>query len=172
MAAIGYASARPIILSAYPTRCGLDKTRGTTAAVFALLIFAATSQPTFFAGAQAKTAFVRLDRVTGSHAIATGIEIRSGSAVMQITALRDDVLRVRVGPAGQLPEDASWAVLTASRTSSVPVTPQSTSASVGFKTAKLPVAIHKDPLELTVTDLEGHVIVDDFPGRPIEYHGS
>ena len=45
-------------------------------------------------------------------------------------------------------------------------------ASVGFKTAKLHVAIHKDPLELTVTDLQGRVIVDDFPGRPIEYHGT
>ena len=45
---------------------------------------------------------------------------------MQITALRDDVLRMRVGPAGALPEDASWAVLPASRTSSVSVTPEST----------------------------------------------
>jgi len=91
---------------------------------------------------------------------------------MQITALRDDLLRVRVGPAGQLPEDASWAVLPASRTASVAVTPRSDSADLGFKTAKLIVSIHKDPLELTVTDLAGHVIASDMPGRPIEYHGA
>ena len=68
---------------------------------------------------------------------------------MQITALRDDVLRVRVGPAGQLPEDASWAVLSSSRTANVSVTPESNGAAVGFKTAKLHVTVHKDPFGLT-----------------------
>jgi alpha-glucosidase len=91
---------------------------------------------------------------------------------MQISALRDDVLRVRVGPAGQLPEDASWAVLPASRTSTAAVTAESSAMTVGFRTAKLHVSVHKDPFELTVTDLTGHVITADFPGRPIEYHGS
>jgi alpha-glucosidase len=91
---------------------------------------------------------------------------------MQISALRDNVVRVRVGPAGQLPEDASWAVLPASRDAGVPVTPESNSSTVGFKTAKLRVAIRKDPMEITVSDLEGHVVVEDLPGRPIEYHGS
>ena len=140
-------------------------------AVFAVLFLTAAIQPKS-AGSQAKMAFVRLDRVTASHPTPNGIEVRSGPALMQITALRDDVLRVRVGPAMQLPEDASWAVLPASRTSSVPVTAESSPASVGFKTGKLHVAVHKDPFQLTVTDLQGHVIVDDFPGRPIEYHGS
>ena len=124
------------------------------------------------ADAQPKPSFVRLDRVTASHAISNGIEIRSGMALMQITALRDNVVRVRVGPAGQLPEDASWAVLPASRTSSVNVTPESDASSVGFRTAKLHIVVHKDPLGLTVTDLQGHVIADQFPERPIEYHGS
>ncbi|MDE3186626.1 MAG: DUF4968 domain-containing protein [Acidobacteriota bacterium] len=91
---------------------------------------------------------------------------------MQITALRDDVLRVRVGPAGQLPEDASWAVLPGSRTASAAVTPESTAAAVGFKTAKLHVAVQKDPLQLTVTDMQGHVIAAEMPSRPIEYHGA
>ena len=91
---------------------------------------------------------------------------------MQITALRDDVLRVRVGANGQLPEDASWAALPDARSATVPVTPDSNATSVGFKTAKLRVTVKKDPLELKVTDLDGHVIAEDFPGRPIEFHGS
>ena len=74
---------------------------------------------------------------------------------MQITALRDDVVRVRVGPAGQLPEDASWAVLPSSRTATVNVTPESNGSAVGFKTAKLHVAVHKDPFGLSVTDNAG-----------------
>jgi alpha-glucosidase len=136
------------------------------------LFLAATSQAISSAQAQPKSGFVRLDRVTASRAISNGIEIRSGAAVLQITALRDDVLRVRVGPAGQLPEDASWAVLPVSRTSSVAVSPQSNATTVGFKTAKLQVSVRRDPLELTVTDLEGHVIAEDLPGRPTEYNGA
>jgi alpha-glucosidase len=140
--------------------------------VSVFLFLAATSQANSSVEAQQKQGFVRLDRVTASRATTNGIEIRCGAAIMQITALRDDVLRVRVGPAGQLPEDASWAVLPASRTASVSVTPQSNSTSVGFKTAKLQVSVRKDPLELTVTDLAGHVIAEDMPGRPIGYHGA
>ena len=80
--------------------------------------------------------------------------------------------RAASGPAGQLPEDASWAVLPSSRTATISVIPQSSATSVGFKTAKLIVSVQKDPLALTVTDLNGHVIVEDLPGRPIEFHGS
>ena len=140
--------------------------------VFGFLFLAATQQASITAKAQQNSGFVRLDRVTASRALFNGLEVRSGSALMQITALRDDVLRVRIGPAGQLPEDASWAVLASSRTETLPVTPQSTSTTIGFKTAKLIVSVQKDPLFLTVTDLDGHVIIEDLPGRPIEYNGA
>src|ERR1700722_11743016 len=105
--------------------------------VLVFLFLAVTSQANLSAETQRNPSFVRLDRITASRALSNGIEIRSGTAIMQITALRDDLLRVRVGPAGQLPEDASWAVLPASRTASVPVNPQSDSATIGFKTARL-----------------------------------
>jgi alpha-glucosidase len=141
-------------------------------AVPGILFFAATSQAKPVTETQAKAGFVRLDRVTASRPLPNGIEIRCGTAIMQITALRDDVLRVRVGPQGQLPEDASWAVLPASRTASVAVKQDSSGSAVGFKTAKLRVSVHKDPLEMTVTDADGHVIAEDLPGRPIEFHGA
>jgi alpha-glucosidase len=136
------------------------------------LFLAATSQAKSSSEAQPQPNFVRLDRVTASRTISNGIELHAGPAVLQITALRDDIIRVRVGASGQLPEDASWAVLPASRTASVAVTPHSSGNVVGFKTAKLIVSVQKDPLQLTVTDLKGHVIAQDMPGRPIEYNGS
>jgi len=147
-------------------------TRASWFVVMGFLIAAATSQATPATESQAKAGFVRLDRVTASHPLPNGIEIRCGTAILQITALREDVLRVRVGPNGQLPEDASWAVLPASRTASVAVTQDSGGSQVGFKTAKLRVEVHKDPLEMTVTDDAGHVIAQDLPGRPIEFHGA
>ena len=111
-------------------------------AVLAILLSAATSQLNINAHAQQRTGFVRIERVTAAHQLPNGIEVRSGAAIVQITALRDDVIRMRVGPAGQLPEDASWAVLPPSRTASVNVTPESNAGTVGFKTAKLHVALH------------------------------
>ncbi len=114
--------------------------------------------------------FVRLDRVTAVQPLANGITIRAGAAVLHITALRDDLLRVRVAPDGRFPEDASWTVLTASRVDAVNVIAENTNADVGFKTAKLRVTIHRDPMSLRVTDLEGRVIVENFSPRPIEYH--
>ena len=36
-----------------------------------------------------------------------GADIRSGSWFMRVTALTDDILRVRAAAAGDLPEDAS-----------------------------------------------------------------
>lgn len=141
-------------------------------AVLAVLFFAATSQAQTSDKAQTQLDFIRLDRVTASRAITNGIEIHSGNALMEITALRDDVLRVRVGPGGQLPEDASWAVLGSARRASISVTPESTSTAVGFKTAKLHVSVRKEPFQLTVTDMDGHVIVSEMADRPIEYNGS
>ena len=150
----------------------MPSARRVTFAVFAVLFVAATTEARLTGESQQKQAFVRLDRVTASREIPNGIEIHSGSALMQITALRDDVLRVRVGPAGQLLEDASWAVLAEARQSAIPVTQETSSTSVGFTTAKLRVAVHRDPLTLKVTDLAGHVIAENYPGRTIEYHGT
>ena len=140
--------------------------------VTAILFLALASTTNLTIEAQQQSELVRLDRVSSSRATASGLEIQSGGAIMQIIALRDDVLRIRVGPAGTLPEDASWAVLPSSRTSAIPCHTRVHSESVGFKTAKLHVTVEKDPLSLTVTDMAGHVIVAQRPDRPIEYHGA
>jgi len=120
----------------------------------------------------AQNRHISLDRVTAARALPNGTEIRSGSAVMEVTALRDDLLRVRVGATGTLPEDASWAVLPESRTASVNVKAENTERTVGFSTAKLRVSIQRNPLAMTVTDLAGNVITEDIPDHPIEFHGS
>jgi len=140
--------------------------------LFAGLLLASSSPSISAAETLQNSGLVRLDRVTGSRAIPNGIEIRSGAALMRITALRDDVLRVRVAPSETLPEDASWAVLASARSAAVAVTPEENATAIGFRTAKLRVSIRRDPLEMTVTDLDGHVISEDLPGRPVEFHGA
>jgi alpha-glucosidase len=116
--------------------------------------------------------FTILQSITANRSLSNGIEILSGEAVMQITALREDVLRVRVGPHGQLPEDASWAVLPEARSASATVSAEEDSASVGFHTAALRVRVERATMRLRITDLNGAVVQEDAPDRPIEFHGT
>jgi alpha-glucosidase len=69
-------------------------------------------------------------------------------------------------PTGHPAEDASWAVLPASRTARISVTPQPD----GFTTADLRVAVTPD-LRLTISDLNGHVLQSD--ALPVDWtpHG-
>jgi alpha-glucosidase len=97
--------------------------------------------------------------VSGLHHSPTGLVfVGSGpsSRALQVDALRDDVLRVRVYPSSQMPEDASWAVLPKARTARVAVTAEDN----GFQTKSLRVAVTPD-LCLTVSDLAGHVLQTD-----------
>lgn len=118
----------------------------------------------------AKSDCLLLDRLTAFTPLPNGIEVRDGEASETITALRDDLLRIRVSRTGVLPEDASWAVLADARHSSVSVTPENAGDYVGFRTNSLRVEIDRKTLALTVRDLSGNVLQQD--ARPLRYDGA
>ncbi len=130
-----------------------------------------------FVTAPAQTAsgpqgFVALESVSASQPLRDGIQIQAGSAVLRITALRDDILRVLVSPNNMLPEDASWAVLSEARGKSVDVQPSQDASSVGFRTAAIDVRVERDPLRVVIRDLEGNVISADATGRPTKFQAG
>lgn len=96
-----------------------------------------------------------------------GAEIRSGALRMRVTAVADDILRVRIAPSGEFAEDSSWAVPLEWRTRSVTVS----GAPAEFRTAALAVRIESDPLRLIVSDLAGHEIMSDAPQNAVEATG-
>jgi alpha-glucosidase len=95
---------------------------------------------------------------SGLTAVADGVSL-------QVNALRDDVLRVRMWRGDAVPEDASWAVLPDARTSSVPVAAEAR----GFATKALRVTVD-DHLLLTVTDLQGNILQRD--AAPVLWDGT
>jgi alpha-glucosidase len=111
-----------------------------------------------------------LNEFSGAKPLPTGLEVSSGKAIIQITALRDDVIRVRVGRDGVLPEDASWAVLASAREQRATVTPENANAAVGFRTKNLRVQIERATLRLVVSDLQGNILQEDAAGWPAEFH--
>ncbi len=110
-----------------------------------------------------------LEAVTSSQPRRDGIDVKAGAASLRITALRDDILRVRITLGSSFPEDASWAVLPGPRSKSVNVQPMQDAASVGFRTAALDVRVERTPLRLVVRDLAGNVISADAVGRPTTF---
>ena len=91
-----------------------------------------------------------------------GVEVSTAALTLRVDALRPDVLRVRVFPAGHPAEDASWAVLGAARTARVSVTAEA----AGFSTSALRVTVLPD-LRVTVADLKGNVLQKD--AKPVEW---
>jgi alpha-glucosidase len=99
-----------------------------------------------------------------------GIDIQTADARLRIVALREDVLRITVAHGSALPEDASWAVLPASRHSSVPVAIKASSSHFGFHTHALVVEVDKKTLQITVRDSSGKVLQED--ARPVSFQGD
>jgi alpha-glucosidase len=99
-----------------------------------------------------------------------GIDVQTAELRLKVVALREDALRITVAKGGNLPEDASWAVLPSARQSSVPVTMDSNADHYGFRTHALIVEVDKKTLELTVRDLAGNILEQD--ARPIRFDGD
>ena len=101
-----------------------------------------------------------------------GADIHSDRWLMRVTALADDILRVRAVMATDLPEDASWAVPEEMRGRSVNVNVKNDDDVVSFQTASLSVRVERSPLRLIVSDLAGHVISADAPTRAVTATGN
>src|SRR5258708_39723852 len=83
---------------------------------FLVLFFGTAAVALISAQAQTASASphrIALETVTGSQSLRDGIEIQAGTASLRITALRADILRVRVPPRGALPAAPSSAALPA-----------------------------------------------------------
>lgn len=108
--------------------------------------------------------------VTSAEPLPNGVLLHAGEVVEQITALRDDVLRVRLSRTGTLPEDASWAVLPGARTSSAPVEAVNSPQEVGFRTKGGQVTVRRSDMTLTVRNVAGKIVQQE--ARPVCFRGS
>lgn len=135
----------------------------------AALLFSVASSAALLAQ-QAPSGIFVFDHATRFSALPNGLEVSSGPASEQIMALRDDVLRVRMTPRAPMPEDASWALLTPSRQSSISVSPDVTPEHFGFRTHSLIVSVDRKTLRLTITDLSGKILQQD--AQPVRFDGS
>ncbi len=95
-----------------------------------------------------------LSNIAKSTSLSNGVEILSGKAAVRITALRDDIIRVRISPNGSFSPDHSWAVQPEMIRDTAKVTPLGGGRS-GFKTAQLCVEVDRNPLRIIFADNNG-----------------
>ena len=120
-------------------------------------------------GLPANGATAVLNQVDEVTSLSDGLQVRSGRAILRVNAIRDDLLRVRVGADGRLPEDASWAVPKTVRDTSVPVEQTRSSNSAGFRSKALRVTIERNPMRLVISDRDGNVISADARGHATSF---
>ena len=111
-----------------------------------------------------------MNPATSAGQLASGIGVaREGGDRLEVTALRDDVLRVTASHNESLPEKASWAVLPSALAATVPVTmdAKGSDGSDNFHTKALRVSISSD-LRLTIRDMSGALLEQD--AAPIAWH--
>src|ERR1700685_3143998 len=80
---------------------------GQRSILFKALVVSALCAPL----AHAQTTTCGLGPIQHLDKLPNGLRIHTAHALEEITALRPDVLRVRISSTSQLPEDASWAVV-------------------------------------------------------------
>ncbi|HEX4209210.1 MAG TPA: TIM-barrel domain-containing protein, partial [Candidatus Binataceae bacterium] len=107
---------------------------------------------------------------TGCSALADGVAIEGGLAREEITAVRDDILRIRIASRGSMPEDASWAVLPNALHSHASVTPEMSPTYCGFRTSSLQIQIDRRNMKLTVRDFSGKIVQQD--ALPVCFEGE
>ncbi len=91
---------------------------------------------------------------------------------MEVSALNDDVLRVRISPRDRPAEDASWVVPAALRERTLPIEATQRGGATEFRTQHLTIRIENAPLRLFVADSSGHVISADAPDGAADMAGE
>src|SRR5258708_19880118 len=144
-----------------------------TGFVLVALSFSFQANPGGVASGQQKPQAVRIAgnplEPDSTKALPNGVELRHSGMLLQVIALRDDVLRVRLAAKGDLPEDASWAVPSEIRQQHVDVTPDATADTAGFRTKALLVRIERATLRLSITDLQGTRLPQDADECPLQF---
>ena len=121
-------------------------------------------------GATGSAETLSFSTITSAVPLPDGIELHDGLATMRITALRDDVLRIRASRTAVLPEDASWAVLPEARAAAIAVAQDSNETAVGFHTASLRLSVDRATGILTVLDASGNILQQD--AEPFRFQGE
>jgi alpha-glucosidase len=102
---------------------------------------------------------------------ARGVMLDCQNALLRVTVLAADLIRVRMQPGRSFGPDESWAVV---RTDwpAVPLEVSESRSSVRLTTPELIVEIGKQPCRVIIRDSRGEIISEDAPGKGMSWSGT
>jgi alpha-glucosidase len=100
------------------------------------------------------------------------LTLETTEGALAITAVSDQVLRVRSAPGGTFGQDFSWAVLPGASAGKGTLTVTDDVKVIVASTPAVRVRVEKDPLRLVFLDAAGHVLSEDAPGKPMALRGG
>jgi alpha-glucosidase len=110
-------------------------------------------------------------QVTGFSADAHGVTLKTSFGALAITAVNDNVVRVRAARGDAFAKDLatnfSWAVVEGANAPSGAVTVTDSAAALVVATAAVRVRIEKSPLRLVFLDAAGNILSEDARDRPM-----
>ncbi|HEX4405786.1 MAG TPA: glycoside hydrolase family 31 protein [Polyangia bacterium] len=116
---------------------------------------------------RAQTPTTAAAQVTGFSADAHGVTLKTSFGAVAITAVNDDVVRVRAARGDVFSKDFSWAVVEGANAPTGKVTVTDGAASLVVATANVRVRVEKSPLRLVFLDAAGNVLSEDARDRPM-----
>ncbi len=92
------------------------------------------------------------------------LSVRAGDAALRISAVTNEIVRVRLAPDGQFGRDFSWAVLDLSANGTLRITDENDDH-IKATTGAINVTVHRRPCRLEIRETNGHPLTIDDPAR-------
>lgn len=104
------------------------------------------------------------------------IILTAGTSRVEIIAISESVLRVRVSPIGKFPKDFSWAVVPGANTPNGNITQQGagmdSDSPIEASTSKVRIRVERAPIRITFFDISGNVLAQDSTHQTTAFNGS
>ena len=88
---------------------------------------------------------------------------------LEISAPRNDIVRIRAGQDNTLPEDASWAVPAEVRAQHTPLHVVELDGTAEITAGRFHVHLDEQTLAITIQDSQGRIILADAPGQSLRF---
>jgi alpha-glucosidase len=110
-----------------------------------------------------------LGNVSNVTVLPQGVELKTTSGRVRVTALSPNIIRVRNTQGETFPAEHSFAVLADAFPAPLSADVTQSTDSITVTTSAMRVKIYKTPLQISFLDLDGKVISQDQPGYPSSF---
>lgn len=119
-------------------------------------------------GTNATAQWQHIGNVTSHHLERSTLTVEAGASAVRISAITNDIIRVRLAPTGQFGRDFSWAVLDTTAKGNLKITDENNER-INATTGPLNITIHRKPCRIEIRDAQNNPLTNDDPARSMAW---